>query len=86
MKCPEIGFEYDSRKEKSHVWGRHKNLNGRLKQFNILNMPFRYSGSSDKMMEKHGFCFTAIEVITQLKFDAGEDVLYGAKYNNTHYF
>eukprot|EP00957_Ditylum_brightwellii_P111558 8509551-Ditylum_brightwellii.AAC.1 len=83
MKRPEIGFNYNSRKEKSCAQGGHKNVNGRLKQFNILNIPFWYSGSSNEMMEKHGLCFIAIAVITQLKFYTGVDVF---KYNNIHYF
>eukprot|EP00957_Ditylum_brightwellii_P080787 6144482-Ditylum_brightwellii.AAC.1 len=86
IKHPEIGFDYNGRKEKSCVPGIQKNVNGCLKQLNILNTPFWCSGDSNKMMEKHGLSFTAIAVITQLKFDAWEDVLYDIKCDNTHYF
>lgn len=39
---------------------RHETLNGRLKFFNILNIPFRHN------IEKHSACFFAVASITQV--------------------
>jgi hypothetical protein len=86
LKSPSIGFASKDRKQKSIVRARHESINSRLKIFNILNIPFRHVGTDEeKLMEKHGWCFTAIAVITQLKFDAGEDKLYEVEYE-TNYF
>ena len=57
---------------------------GRMKIFNVLDAHFRHMNPGTgvvgtdnkvkKMMEKHGYCFHAIAVITQLKFEAGEEL------------
>ena len=83
MKRPMMAYTSKMRKEKSQVGGQHENVNGRLKQFNVLTTHFRHTSPRDKMMEKHGKCFNAVAVITQLKFLGGEslyDVDYSASY------
>ena len=44
------------RKEKSVVRGRHENVNGRLKHFNVLYASFHHSAGRDReeMFYKHG--------------------------------
>lgn len=54
--------------------GRHENVNSRLKIFDVLNTPFRHPNPKDEMMEKHGKCFEAIAVVTEIKFKNGERV------------
>ena len=69
----------DGRKEKSVVRGRHENINSRLKNFDVLNIPFRHMNPRKKVLMKHGKCFFAVAVLTQLKFESGE-VLYGVSH------
>lgn len=66
MKAPTTAT---SRKQKSQVRGRHENVNGVLKVYNVLNFPFHHSNPRNEMMNKHGICFKAIAVVTQLKFE-----------------
>ena len=84
MKSPNIGMTRAMRKEKSVVRGRHENVNGRLKQFNVLTTHFRHTSPREKMMEKHGKCFAAVAVITQLKFLSGESI-YDVEYNASYF-
>lgn len=84
FKRPETANSRDGRKQKSVVRGRHENVNSRLKIFDVLNIPFRHLQPRSKMMEKHGKCFEAIVVVTQLKFENGEslyDVPYDLSYD-----
>lgn len=83
MKAPTVASTRVHRKEKSVVRGRHENVNGRLKIFNVLNVPFRHTKPRNELMEKHGICFHAIAVVTQLKFEFGES-LYDVKYTATY--
>ena len=83
MKMLCMGITPGISKQKNIVCGRHENVNGRLKQFNVLTTHFRHWSPRKKMMEKHGKCFHAVAIITQLKFLAGEsiyDVDYDASY------
>lgn len=83
MKNNNVNNSRLQRREKNVVRARHETVNARLKVFNILNVPFRHSNPRDAMMQKHGVCFKAIAVITQLKFEAGEksfDVKYTTNY------
>lgn len=80
FKAPSVALSSNERKEKSIVRGRHENVNSRLKIFNVLNVPFRHLKDEADMMKKHSWCFTAIAIITQLKFEAGER-LYDVNYN-----
>jgi hypothetical protein len=80
FKAPAVGLSSQQRKEKSIVRGRHENVNSRLKQFTVLNVPFRHITNEQDMMKKHGWCFTTISIVTQLKFEAGER-LYNVKYS-----
>lgn len=78
LKAPTVATSRDERKQKSQARGRHENVNGRLKIFNVLNTPFRHTGEfatrSDVLMEKHGMCFDAVAVITQIGFCLGEKI------------
>ena len=68
LKTPTVATSRRERKMKSVARGRHENVNGSLKVFNVLNAPFRHLKPRDKVLKKHGICFTAVAVITQLKF------------------
>jgi DDE superfamily endonuclease len=84
FKAPDVRSSRQEGKQKSRVRGRHENINGRLKIFQLLNIPFRHGNPREKMMEKHGICFKAIAVLTQLKLMAGEalyDVEYDIRYD-----
>ena len=78
------GTNTAERKQKAAARGRHEVVNGRLKQFSVLANKFRHmKPNKDTMMERHKWCFNAIAVITQLKFENGEktfDVAYDVKY------
>jgi hypothetical protein len=83
LMTPQVSLSSNQRKQKSKVRARHENVNARLKVFNVLNISFRHMNPSVEMMEKHGSCFKAVVVLTQLKFQAGEklcDVHYDAIY------
>jgi DDE superfamily endonuclease len=81
---PNVNIGRLQRCQKNIVRGRHETVNSRLKIFNVLNVPFRHTNPRDKMMGKHHLCFTAIAVITQLKFDEGEK-LYDVHYDTIYY-
>jgi hypothetical protein len=85
LKSPQVNSSQQQRKEKAGVRARHENVNSRLKIYNVLNIPFRHLNPRNAMMEKHGMCFNAIAVITQLKFESGEK-LYDVKYDSVNYF
>ena len=85
FKTPTVATSSVYRKQKSQVRGRHENVNGRLKIFNVLNIPFRHSNPRSKMLEKHGLCFDTIAVVTQLKFEAGDSLSYGVNYDVTYH-
>jgi hypothetical protein len=74
------------RKQKSQVRGRHENVNGKLKVYNVLVAYFHHHSGRDRevMLEKHDTCFGAVAVISQLKLATGDDVLYGVEYD-VHY-
>ena len=74
-KNPNISQSRKDRKEKSVVRARHKNVNGRLKQSNVLNDVFCHNSA-----EKHQLCAFAVAVTTQLGFELDEG-LYDVKYN-----
>jgi hypothetical protein len=79
---PNVAQSSDDRVDKSHVRGRHETVNGRLKNFNILDDVFRTTGPD--MFEKHGLAFGAVAVIVQLGFELHGhlyDVHYNANYN-----
>jgi DDE superfamily endonuclease len=85
LKSPQVNSSQSQKKEKAGVRARHENVNSRLKIYNVLNIPFRHLNPRNTMMEKHGMCFNAIAVITQLKFESGEK-LYDVKYDSVNYF
>ena len=69
MKTPGIGINNKERKIKSNARAQQEAINGRLKQFNILTSRFRHNRPiREGMMKKHGMCFNAVAVITQIKF------------------
>jgi hypothetical protein len=84
LNNPQVGVSRIQRCQKNKVRGRHENVNGRLKIFNVLNIPFRHLKPHEEMMEKHHKCFYAVAVITQLKFEAGE-MLYDIQYDTGSY-
>jgi hypothetical protein len=85
-KTPNQGFTRVERQQKSKARGRHEAINGRLKHFGVLTTHFRHMAPNlVHMMEKHGLCFTAIAVISQLKFEHGDqvfDVEYNVNYDH----
>lgn len=83
LMAPTVATSRVDRKAKSVVRGRHENINGRLKIFNVLVVPFRHSNPRNQMHNKHGACFDAIAVITQLKLENGES-LYDVDYDVTY--
>ena len=87
MKTPQMGKDSKERKMKSNARAQHEIINGRLKQFGVLTTHFRHM-QPDKaaMMEKHGRCFRAVVVITQLKLDAGEAVFKDGLEYDVNYF
>jgi hypothetical protein len=87
MKGPTVAKASIERKQKSLVRGRHEIVNSRLKIYNVLNISFRHTGKyderSEELLRKHGICFIAIAVITQIGFTTGEaifDVDYDVEY------
>ncbi|CAJ1968671.1 unnamed protein product [Cylindrotheca closterium] len=76
LKNPSTGANRSEREQKSAVRARHKIVNGRLKQFAVLDQVFRHLSR-----EQHGFCFKADVVITQLKFEF-HGRLYNVVYHN----
>jgi hypothetical protein len=82
LKNPQVNVSRIQCCQKNQVRGSHENVNGRLKVFNVPNDLFQHLKPREKMMEKHGWCFHAIAVITQLKVEAGElcNVHYDAVY------
>lgn len=50
---------------KQRARARHENLNGRLKWFEILNIPFRHN------VDNHGVVFNAVCVIVQYALENG---------------
>jgi hypothetical protein len=93
-KLPLMANNSRERREKSVVRGRHENVNGRLKTFNVLDCHFRHLNPginvvgnderTKKMLEKHKLCFFSVAVITQLKFEAGEKI-YDVAYDVIYY-
>ncbi|CAB9528703.1 unknown protein [Seminavis robusta] len=81
FKAPVVATSRKDRKEKSVVRGRHEAINGRLKIFNVLVAPFRHLTPRNKMMEKHGICFDAVSVVTQLKFAHGDSTVFSVDYD-----
>ena len=86
LKAPQVGSDSNERKMKSNPRAQHEAVNGRLKQFKVLDSHFRHM-KPDKagMMEKHGACFFAVAVITQLKIMGGEKIFNELEYD-VNYF
>jgi len=84
MKSPTVAKSRIDRKQKSQVRGRHENVNGRLKTYNVLNIPFRHLNPRGDVMRKHGLCFDSVAVITQLKFNNNDSLLCGVNYDVTY--
>ena len=87
MKGPSMGMNSRKRKMKSNARAQHEIVNGRLKQFGILTTHFRHmKPNKDGMLERHGMCFNAVAVITQLKFMNGEKIWEDGLDYDVHYF
>lgn len=59
---------------KDHARARHEHINGRLKQFSILDRTFRHS------VLKHADVFWSVAVITQLSLLYGEKTIWKINY------
>ena len=77
LKNPNILQSRKDRIQKSTVRLRHENVNGRLKQFSVLDQVFRHP------LCQHEPAFEAVAVITQLGFEL-HDHLYSVDYNPTY--
>ena len=87
MMRPDMGFDSKQRKMKSNARAQQEAVNGRLKHFNVLTTHFRHmKPNRDTMMEKHGICFNAVAVITQLKFMNGESIFEDKVEYDVNYF
>lgn len=84
LKAPSVAKTRKARKQKSIARGRGEINNSKLKVFGVLCKSFRNTGTRDQgeeMLVKHGLCFDAVAVVTQLKYESGEkifDVVYDA--------
>ena len=88
MRLPHMGFTSKERKMKSNARAQQECINGRLKQFNVLTTHFRHmKPNREGMLKKHGMCFTAVAVITQLKLTVGGESIFakGLEYD-VNYF
>ena len=87
MKTPRVGIDSKERKTKSIARAQHEAVNGRLKQFNVLTCHFRHTKPNKReMMKKHGLCFDAVAVITQLKLTSGERIFEDGLEYDVNYF
>ena len=89
MKLPSMGKDSKERKMKSNARAQHEAVNGRLKHFNVLTTHFRHmKPNREGMMKKHGLCFTAVAVITQLKFTVDKEKIFksGLEYDMTYLY
>ena len=87
MKTPSMGWNSRKRKMKSNARAQHETVNGRLKNFNILTTHFRHmKPNKQSMLKRHGMCFHAVAVITQLKFMNGEKIWNDGLDYDVHYF
>lgn len=62
LRSSQLRTHRDIQKHK-RIRARHESMNGRLKKFNILNVPFRHS------LSKHNMVFFAIANIVQLEIE-----------------
>jgi hypothetical protein len=65
FKTPTGATSRVARKQKSVVRGQHKNVNGHLKIYDVLNVPFQHNNPWNKIMEKHGYCFDSTAVLVR---------------------
>ena len=77
LKNPKIYQSRMDKQQKSIIRSRQENVNGRLKQFQVLNGVFRHTKD---MQRKHKMCFNAVAVITELFFEL-EEGLYAVEYD-----
>jgi hypothetical protein len=80
LKNPLIAQSQEDRIQKSRVRARHEIVNGRLKNFRILDDVFRSCTGNVDTAEKHALAFQAVAVIVQLGFEL-HGHLYDVKYN-----
>eukprot|EP00536_Pseudo-nitzschia_multiseries_P013949 jgi/Psemu1/36960/gm1.36960_g len=87
VKLPDMGMISKQRKMKAKARAQHETVNGRLKIFNVLTTHFRHMKPNRQgMMQKHGMCFNAVAVITQLKFASGETTFDDGLEYDVNYF
>ena len=90
IKTPGAAITSKQKKQKSVARSRHECIQSKFKVFNVMNTFFHHMAgrSREIMMEKHGKCFAAVAVITQLKIMNGEktfDVDYDVRYDSRVY-
>ncbi|CAJ1955890.1 unnamed protein product [Cylindrotheca closterium] len=66
LKNPKISQSKKDGMQKSKARARHKNVNGELKKFVVLDQVFRHNPKT-----KHQACFEAVAVICQMQHDFG---------------
>eukprot|EP00536_Pseudo-nitzschia_multiseries_P017693 jgi/Psemu1/52082/gm1.52082_g len=88
VELPDMGMSSKERKTKSNARAQHETVNGRLNIFNVITSHFRHMTKPNRqgMTEKHGKCFIAVAVITQLKFASGETTFEDGLEYNVNYF
>eukprot|EP00536_Pseudo-nitzschia_multiseries_P014208 jgi/Psemu1/37882/gm1.37882_g len=89
MKLPDMWMPSKQRKMKANARAQHEIINGRSKIFNVLTTHFRHSMKPNRqegMMQKHGMCFNAFAVITQLKFASRETTFKDGLDYDVNYF
>ena len=80
LMTPRAAISSQQRKSKCNQRARQETIFGKMKQFNVLNTPFRYSSSDlEEIKYKHGTCFDAVLVITQLKLMIGGEKVFRVK-------
>ena len=75
LKNPKVHQGARYRRQKKEVRARQENLNARLKRFKVLDDSFRHD------LSKHGECFRAVAVLTQIGLNHGRWSLKRIRYN-----
>ena len=77
VKCPgSFSAPLDQQKLRGRVRMRHETVNEHLKNFSCLKKKFRHDN------DKHGMCFRAVAVATQLAMELGEELFDVREYDD----
>ena len=83
-----IFVDEDAKAMRGRVRARHEVLNGRLKNWRILCVPYRHGrhqrdrGPNTKSLSSHQDVFFAVAVITQIRIENGEIDLFSCEHYN----